>query len=81
VRAICERLLRTGRDPATPAAFIEWGTCPQQRTVTGSLRDLAERVEAAGLGSPAIIVVGQVAALHERLSWFEPRAIALERVG
>jgi uroporphyrin-III C-methyltransferase len=81
VRAICQRLLGAGRDPATPAAFIEWGTCPQQRTVTGSLRDLAERVEAAGLGSPAIIVVGPVAALHERLSWFEPRAIALARVG
>ena len=75
-RSVCERIVHGGRDPNTPAALIEWGTCAEQRVVTGSLRNLARRVEHAGLGSPAIIVVGEVTALRARLAWFKPHATA-----
>ncbi len=54
-------LVAAGRDPATPAAVIESGTLPTQRVVTAPLGDLA--VAAAGLRPPALIVIGDVAAL------------------
>jgi uroporphyrinogen III methyltransferase/synthase len=68
---IAEQLLRAGRDPETPVASIRWGTMPAQRVVTGSLSTIAARVEAAGLRPPAVTVVGEVAALRERIRWFD----------
>jgi uroporphyrinogen III methyltransferase/synthase len=69
--AIVERMLIQGRSPATPAAFIQWGTTPMQRTVVATLDTIVER--AAGIGPPAVLVVGEVVALRERLRWFEDR--------
>ena len=40
---IAERLAAAGRDPAEPAAAIERGTHPGQRTVTSTLAELARR--------------------------------------
>lgn len=74
--AILRRLVAGGRAPATPAAAIQWGTLPQQRVVLGTLGDLAQRVKDAGLGSPAVVVVGPVAALGHELQWFAPVAQA-----
>jgi uroporphyrinogen III methyltransferase/synthase len=68
---IIARLIENGRDPATPAALIRWGTTPRQQTVTGVLNDIVGKAEAAGLGPPSIFVVGPVVALREQLSWFE----------
>ena len=48
---------------ATPAAVIQNGTLPTARLVTGTVADLASKVAAAGIGAPAIIVVGEVAGL------------------
>src|SRR5262249_12936806 len=62
------RLVEHGMDPATPAAVIAQGTRPSQRTVTAPLSGIAEA--ASGLAAPAITLVGEVAALHERLDWF-----------
>ena len=56
-------------DPATPAAVVRYGTWPMQRTVRAPLAALEERVGEEGIENPAVIVVGQVAALRERLSW------------
>jgi len=69
--AIVERMLIQGRSPATPSAFIQWGTTPMQRTVVGTLDTIVER--ATGIGPPAVLVVGEVVALRERLRWFEDR--------
>ncbi|MCF8032148.1 MAG: uroporphyrinogen-III C-methyltransferase [Desulfarculaceae bacterium] len=68
---ICDSLMKAGRDPATPAAAVRWGTTPQQETVSGTLADLAGKVRSAGLKAPAITIVGQVAALRQELAWFE----------
>ncbi|HJZ88383.1 MAG TPA: uroporphyrinogen-III C-methyltransferase [Polyangia bacterium] len=73
-------LVEHGRDPKTPAALIEWGTLPRQRVVTGTLADLAARAEAAGLQPPAMLVVGDVVRLRERLRWFERRPLFGQRV-
>jgi uroporphyrinogen III methyltransferase/synthase len=77
---IVEKLTENGRAPKTPVAVIRWGTTAEQRTVTGTLRDIAERVEEAGITPPAITVVGEVVRLREKLSWFEKRPLFGKRV-
>ncbi len=67
---IVERLLAAGRDAYTPAAAISWGTTDRQQVVTAPLADLPGAVAAAALPAPAVVVVGEVAALHDRLAWF-----------
>ena len=64
--------------PDTPAAVISDGTRPGQRTVVAPLAGIA--AAAAGMRPPAITLVGAVAALHERLNWFEQRPLHGRRV-
>jgi uroporphyrin-III C-methyltransferase/precorrin-2 dehydrogenase/sirohydrochlorin ferrochelatase len=64
--------IRHGADPQTPAAVIENGTRPDQRVITGTLADLAGMSADAGVKSPALIIIGSVVNLRERLSWFVP---------
>ena len=81
LREISAELVDAGRDPATPAAVVRWGTLPEQRTVTGTLADIAERVEEAKLKPPAITVVGDVVNLRESgLGWYEKRPLFGRRV-
>mgnify|MGYP002779319326 CR=1 FL=1 len=68
---ISAALINGGRAAETPAAVIEWGTHARQRTVTGSLGDIAELARDARVGAPALVVVGEVAALREQLAWFD----------
>lgn len=58
---ITAELLRYGKAPGTPAAVIAEGATPYERIVRGTLSDIAERVRAAELSSPVIIVIGEVA--------------------
>jgi len=67
---IVEALLEGGRSPATPAAVIQDGTLPSQRVVEADLGHIRDAVEAAAIGSPAILVVGEVVRLRERIAWF-----------
>ncbi len=64
------RLLEHGRAPGTPFALIENGSRPEQRVVTGSLANLAERAAAHAVCSPALLILGEVAALASTLAWF-----------
>ncbi len=59
--AICVALLAAGMDPDTPAATVADAGLPDQRSVTGPVRSISELTAAAGIGSPAIIVIGGVA--------------------
>ena len=77
---ICEGLIAGGADPATPAAAVQWGTDPRQRTCVATLATLAERVVEAGLGAPMVTVVGRVVALRDRLRWFERRPLSGRRI-
>jgi uroporphyrinogen III methyltransferase / synthase len=72
---ICRSLISHGRAPGTPVAVIRWGTTPEQRTVIGTLRDIAEKVVQAKLKPPAITVVGEVVRLRDELNWFEQRPL------
>lgn len=71
--SICERLVEHGLPPEWPAAVVQQGTTRGQRVVTGTLADLAARVEAAGLQSPCLTIVGEVVRLRDRIAWFEQR--------
>lgn len=77
---IAAQLIAEGRNPATPAAAIEWGTTPQQRTVTAPLCEIAAAADGAGLKPPTVIVVGDVVALRERLRWHDIRPLSGKRV-
>ena len=70
---ICAKLIEHGKSAATPAASIQWGTTPKQRTVLATLADLPVQVAAAKLGPPAITIVGEVVKLRSSLNWFETR--------
>ena len=73
--ALAERLVAAGRDPGEPAAVVERGTLPGQRTVLASLGDLPARAADAGVRAPAITLVGPVAGLREQLAWLEARPL------
>jgi uroporphyrin-III C-methyltransferase len=73
LRQIAADLIAHGRSPHTPVALIEQGTTPHQRVLSGTLADIAEIAHAQHASHPAVIVVGEVAALHEQLAWFEPQ--------
>ena len=75
-----EVLRKSGRADATPVAVIEWGTLARQRTITGTLGNIAARSEAAAIEAPAIVVVGEVVSLRETLTWFENRPLFGKRV-
>ena len=68
---IAKRLLDLGRDPQCPVAVIENGTTDTQRTIVAPLATIADEAAAAGLQPPALIVVGEVVRLRDRLQWFE----------
>jgi uroporphyrinogen III methyltransferase/synthase len=70
---IVASLRAAGRAAETPIALIRWGTRPEQETVTGTLATIEAVLAARSqpLRPPAIIVVGNVVALRERLRWFD----------
>jgi uroporphyrin-III C-methyltransferase/precorrin-2 dehydrogenase/sirohydrochlorin ferrochelatase len=79
---LCEQLIEHGMPPDMPAAVVQQATMPQQRVVTGTLADLAARVEAAGLRPPTLVIVGDVVKLRDTLNWYEidaDRAAALSQ--
>jgi len=71
LREIVADLIAAGRSIETPAAVIRWGTYEGQLTVTGTLGTIAADALNAGMRPPAVIVVGEVVKLRERLKWFE----------
>ncbi|HLZ68361.1 MAG TPA: uroporphyrinogen-III C-methyltransferase [Dehalococcoidia bacterium] len=77
---ICAQVLAGGRAPETPAALIEWATTPRQRCLVSTLAELPRAAAAAGIGSPAIVVIGEAVRLRERLQWWETRPLWGRRV-
>ncbi|HLB28743.1 MAG TPA: uroporphyrinogen-III C-methyltransferase [Dehalococcoidia bacterium] len=75
---VAERLLAGGRPPSTPVAVVHWGTTPRQRTVVGTLADIAGQVQS--LPPPTVVVIGEVVRLRETLNWFENRPLFGKRV-
>lgn len=80
IREIAQALIDGGRDAQTPAAVVRWGARPKQRTVVGTLSNIAEVATNAGLQSPAIIIVGEVVALREQMRWYDNQPLFSKRI-
>jgi uroporphyrinogen III methyltransferase / synthase len=72
---IAEQLQHNGMASETPVALVRWGTTTRQQTVTGTLATIVDIARQAGLKAPALIVVGKVVRLRDRLQWFETRPL------
>jgi uroporphyrinogen III methyltransferase/synthase len=77
---ITDSLIRHGKPTDTPVALVRWGTTSRQQTVSGTLATIVERVKQAGLKAPAIIVVGKVVQLRDRMKWFDNRPLLGKRI-
>jgi uroporphyrinogen III methyltransferase / synthase len=64
-------LMAGGMPPATPAAAIQWATTADQQSVIATIATLGDEVEKAGLGAPAVVVIGECAALGRELEWLD----------
>ena len=71
----CRHLMEGGKPAHTPAALIQSGTLPNQRTVTGTLGEIAAKAKEADIRAPAVLVVGEVVRLRDRLAWWEKRPL------
>jgi len=80
LRSICKKLIDEGLEPDTPAAVIHWGTTPRQQVITGSVGNVPDLAEEGGLGPPALIIIGHVVMLREKLMWFERRRLFGRRI-
>ena len=78
--SLCRTLIREGKPPDTPASMIQSGTLPAQRTVVGTLVTLPDLAKAAGIGPPALLVVGEVVARRPELAWFERLPLFGQRI-
>jgi uroporphyrin-III C-methyltransferase/precorrin-2 dehydrogenase/sirohydrochlorin ferrochelatase len=70
LNAVRARLLAHGRSATTPFALIENGSTPDQRVIAGVLDDLDALACAHRVKAPALLIVGEVAAFANTLSWF-----------
>jgi uroporphyrinogen III methyltransferase/synthase len=77
---IATALITHGRDPATPVVVIQWATWPRQRVIEGTIANIAERAMQAGVANPAVVVIGQVAALREHMRWFDKQPLFSKRI-
>lgn len=69
-------LIAQGHPADTPIAIVENGSLPSQRVVTGTLARLGHLVRDHAVSSPALLIIGEVAALADRLHWFGDRPVA-----
>ena len=66
----CGALIAHGRGPDTPAALVENGTTARQRVLVGTLASLPDKAILAGIHPPALLIVGEVVCLADKLNWF-----------
>jgi uroporphyrinogen III methyltransferase/synthase len=68
-----------GRDARTPVALVRWATTNAQQVLSGTISDIADKVEAAGFKPPAVTIVGEVVSLRDQLRWFDNRPLSGRR--
>ena len=77
---IAREVIRRGRAAETPVLAVRWGTYPRQQTITGTLADIAERIDAARMKPPATVIIGEVVKLRDTLNWYEKLPLFGRRV-
>jgi uroporphyrin-III C-methyltransferase/precorrin-2 dehydrogenase/sirohydrochlorin ferrochelatase len=71
---IVTNLIANGLDANTPVALVEKGTNAEQRIVTGQLEQLVSMIKDNQVTSPALIIIGGVVSLQQKLQWFGQQA-------
>jgi len=77
---IVDALARGGLAGDTPAAAVQWGTHPRQRTVTATLATICDAIAREGLAAPVITIIGNVVSLRDELAWFDRRPLFGKRI-
>lgn len=77
---ICRGLLDAGMQPDTPATVIQKGTTAGQKRVVAAISALPDVVKRAGIGTPAVLVVGKVCSLADTFEWYEKLPLSGYRV-
>lgn len=77
---IAEQLIKHGRSPKTPVGIIRWGTRAEQFSLASTLGGVAELVSRRNIRPPAVMVVGDVVNLRDKLQWFETKPLFGHRV-
>ena len=80
LREIASSFIEHGADPTTPIALTRWATTGAQKTITGTLADIADIAERAQFGSPAVAVIGSVVKERDKINWFEKRPLFGRRI-
>lgn len=71
IETLARKLMENGRPSDTPVAIVRWGTRADQTTLTGTLGDIAAQVRENDIRPPAVMVVGEVVRLRDKLKWYE----------
>ncbi|MDF1814803.1 MAG: uroporphyrinogen-III C-methyltransferase [Verrucomicrobiales bacterium] len=77
---ITQSLIDSGADPDTPMALVRWATTGQQKTITGTIKTIADIAKKTNFKAPAVAVIGGVVGCRETLNWFEDRPLRGKRV-
>ncbi len=64
---ICQQLVLHGRHAQTPVAMVEQATTGKQRVITSTLADLPELISRQGIKPPALMIIGSVVSIREKL--------------
>lgn len=80
LETITNKLIQEGLKEHTPAAIIRWGTRPEQKVITGTISDISKLAKENQVSPPAILVIGEVVKLREKLGWFEKKPLYGQRV-
>ncbi len=77
---IVKEMLRRGIPPTRAAAMVREGSTMRQRTVVGTVSNIASLAKRSGISAPVVLVIGDAAGLGNQLDWFESRPLFGKRV-
>ncbi|HDZ62432.1 MAG TPA: uroporphyrinogen-III C-methyltransferase [Nitrospirae bacterium] len=80
IEEVCKKLIENGRKPETAVAVIRWGTRADQKTIVSDLKNIARVVKEEDIRPPAVMVVGDVVKLRDKLKWYENKPLFGRRV-
>lgn len=80
ISLMSQNLIDNGRSPDTPVAVIRWGTRADQTTIVSDLKGIADVIKEKDIKPPAVMVVGDVVRLRDRLKWFENKPLFGHRI-
>jgi len=76
-----KKLMENGKSPSTPAAVISRGTYANQKTIIGTIENIASRVDKDNqVTSPAVIIIGDVIKLRDKINWYEKKPLFTKKV-